>query len=246
VRSKPFPAGLLPTVLPRLARTIAQDLALGEHLREAGWTAEAGVRWDAGTATLNYPTAAEDPGPVVVAARGIGVFDPAAATWEWSAGESADLLRAAARDGGHPEFAADVVDLSGHRRPGNVVDILTRTAADLGSGRGVAALPADGGRTRYVVVTDPAVPAAHADLGRVSEVILSAANLLHPVAPRESLPGDMRALARGYFEAFGLPTLNIYGPEALGGLFGLYEARVLFSVDGTVQSVDIGLMGAPR
>ncbi|MFL1431901.1 MULTISPECIES: DUF6882 domain-containing protein [unclassified Nocardiopsis] len=243
---EPFPAGLLPTVLPRLAHALAQDPALGDHLSEAGWTTQEGPAWDADTATLSYETEADAPGPVVVAGREIGVLDPAAATWEWSDWEGADLLRAAARDGGHPEFAADVVDLSGHRRPGNVVDILTRTAADLGSGRGVVALPVEGGRTRYVAVTDPAVPAAGADLGRVSDVILSAANLLHPVAPREHLRRGMRALARGYFEAFGLPTLNIYGPEALGGLFGLYEARVLFSGDGTIQSVDIGLMGAPR
>ncbi|MEU0493092.1 DUF6882 domain-containing protein [Nocardiopsis sp. NPDC006139] len=243
---EPFPSGLLPTVLPRLARALAQDLALEDHLREAGWSAGAGVEWDADTATLRYPTAAEGPGAVVVAGREIGVFDPATATWEWAGWEGAEPLRAAAGDSGHPELAADGVDLSGYRRPAHIVDILTRTAAGLGSGRGVATVPADGGRTRYVVVTDPAVPAARADLERVAEVILGAANLVHPVASRESLRRDMRALARGYFEAFGLPTLNMYGPEALGGLFGLYEARVLFSVDGTVQSVEVGLMGAPR
>lgn len=97
-----------------------------------------------------------------------------------------------------------------------------------------------------MVVTDPAAPVARAGLGSVAEVILSAADPVYPAAPREDLRRDMRALARGYFEAFGPPTLNMYGPEALGGLFGFYEARVLFSADGTVRSVEVGLMGAPR
>lgn len=251
-RLRMFPAGLVPTVLPRLARALAQDLALGGHLREAGWSTGAALEWDADTSALRCPIAEEgadrDPGTdtAVLAGREIGVFDPRAATWEWSDWEGAGLLRAAAADSGHPEFAADGVDLSGHRLPGNIVGILARTAADLGGGRGIAALPAEGERTRYVVVTDPAVPVARADLELVSDVVLGTADLLYPVLSREDLRRDMRGLVRGYFEAFGLPVLEVYRPEAIGGLFGLYEARVLFSQDGTPQSVDVGLMGMPR
>jgi hypothetical protein len=237
---RPFPAGLLPHVLPRLARTLAQDATANDHLDRAAREPGAPA-WDAGAGVLRFPGAGDR------TAREIGGFDPATGTLRWAAdAPGAARLRGLATESGHPDLAAETADLSGYRAPGNTADILVRTAADLGGARGIAVLDDEDGGSRYVAITDTRVPEAEGSLDTVGDAVLGAADRLHPVTPSADLRPVMRALARGYFDAFGVPVVEVYGPEAIGGMFGLYEARVYFSVDGTVQRVTRGLFGVPH
>ncbi|WP_047869157.1 hypothetical protein [Nocardiopsis sp. RV163] len=230
-----IPRGVLAHVMPRIGATLRREAALEEYLRDLGWPAGSEPEWDSASGVLRYP------GCVDLEAREVGRFTPGRDLWEWAASEGASVLRSAAREGGAADLDADSADLSAHHLPGSVAQILSRTAADIDGARAWTVVGASDGRQVHLAVTDTRIPVPGTDPQVTSRDLEGAADLTHPLVPEEGRREAVRAMALGYFERHGVRPLDVFGPDELGGLMGLYTVRVRFARDGSLNRVDWGL-----
>ncbi|WP_067832472.1 DUF6882 domain-containing protein [Actinomadura kijaniata] len=233
----PLPGALMEIAAPAVARTLDTGHALAAEV--GGWRTV--PVWEPAAGVLDFGN-----GRTVTAVE-VGLVRPDG-VWEWTGRPGAERFRAAAREHGAAELAADRVDLSGHPRGAHVVEVLSRAAAHLGGASGHWAVPGDGGVRHFALTGDGL---AEIGLSTLDRALDRAADIVQQLTAYPDRRPVMREMVRGALALHGFgvwqdgPDMLFGSVDELGGAgmgIGTHRYNVTFSRDATIIRTEFGPM----
>ncbi|MEU2158174.1 DUF6882 domain-containing protein [Streptomyces sp. NPDC019396] len=175
----------------------------------------------------------------------LGTFDTNEQSWLWSWANpgfqdtpvvaAAERLREYGQAYGLPEFAEELVPLSGHADPRIAAETLAFTAMGVLGAPGYIGVQASPDARAYFLPDDPRVPRAVPSAVTLPRVLLTGAQLLGRSA---------RRVVEGYFAHHGLPQ-RATGDQISAGLADGGAVDVLFDADDRIAEVKVNTGGNP-
>jgi hypothetical protein len=170
----------------------------------------------------------------------LGSFDTAEGSWLWGWANpgfgklpvvaAAEALRAFGQDHGVPEFAEELVDLSGFEDPRYAAEMLAFGAMGVLRADGYIGVQANETGRLYMVPDDPQVPVAGPDPIALPRLLMQGAQFFN----RSSFE-----VVAGYFHHFGVPWRQ-NGDTISADLPGGATAAVQFDEQGRISAVSMG------
>jgi hypothetical protein len=173
----------------------------------------------------------------------LGSFDTAEGSWLWGWANpgfgklpvvaAAEALRGFGEEHGVPEFAEELVDLSGFADPRYAAEMLAFGAMGVLRADGYIGVQANETGRLYMVPDDPQVPVAGPDPVALPRLLMNGAQFFNRSAFE---------VAAGYFHHFGLPWRQ-EDDTVLAELPGGTSATVQFDPHGRISAVSMGAIG---